>query len=233
MGESVQITDEEEKPRLNKKQLTEDALYGLAKGIGGTVLKNFAGLKLEGEENIPYRGKAILTTISKNVIRDMLIISQLTARKIHFMLPAKLMRHQVAGPIFKSLGMIRGTESKDDTEPIDRVFEIINEKGDLVAMTPEAKYDRDIQVKSVAGIIKFAVAANAPIIPLAVTSEKTKLFNLISIDGIKVKVGKAIPVSKNLNREKFRDQRYELAEDIVNIIDSLKYTPPPEEEEEE
>ena len=229
MAQNVVIS-EEEKSRLNKKQLQEDALYGLAKAVGGAVLKNFAGLKLEGEENIPYRGRAILTTISKNVIRDMLIISQLTGRKIHFMLPAKLMKHQVAGPIFKSLGMIKGTESKDDTEPIDRVFEIINEKGDLVAMTPEAKYDRDIQVKSVAGIIKFAVAANAPIIPIAVTKEKAKLFNLISIDGIKVKVGKPIPVSKNLNREKYRDQRYELAEDIVNIIDSLKYTPEQDEE---
>jgi 1-acyl-sn-glycerol-3-phosphate acyltransferase len=229
MAQNAAIS-EEEKPRLDKKQLQEDALYGLAKAVGGTVLKNFAGLKLEGEENIPYRGKAILTTISKNVIRDMLIIAQLTGRKIHFMLPAKLMKHQVAGPLFKSLGMIRGTENKDDTEPIDKVFEIINEKGDLVAMTPEAKYDRDIQVKSVAGIIKFAVAANAPIIPLAVTSEKTKLFNLIPIDGIKVKVSKAIPVSKNLNREKYRDQRYELAEDIVNIIDSLKYTPEEDEE---
>jgi len=229
MAQNVVIS-EEEKSRLNKKQLQEDALYGLAKAVGGAVLKNFAGLKLEGEENIPYRGRAILTTISKNVIRDMLIISQLTGRKIHFMLPAKLMKHQVAGPIFKSLGMIKGTESKDDTEPIDRVFEIINEKGDLVAMTPEAKYDRDIQVKSVAGIIKFAVAANAPIIPIAVTKEKANLFNLISIDGIQVKVGKPIPVSKNLNREKYRDQRYELAEDIVNIIDSLKYTPEQDEE---
>jgi len=53
--------------------------------------------------------------------------------------------------------------------------------------------------------------------------EKTKM-------GIKVKVGKPIPVSKNLNREKYRDQRYELAEDIVNIIDSLKYTPEQDEE---
>ena len=65
MAQNVAISEDEEKPRLNKKQLQEDALYGLAKGIGGTVLKNFAGLKLEGEENIPYRGKAILTTISK------------------------------------------------------------------------------------------------------------------------------------------------------------------------
>lgn len=230
MSKNIIVSEENEKPKLNKKQLTEDVLYSVAKGIGSVALKNFAGLKIEGEENIPYRGKAILTAICKNVVRDMLILSQVTGRKIHFMLPAKLMRHQIAGPIFKSLGMIRGTENKDDNEPIEKVFEIINEKGDLVAMTPDAKYDRDVQVKSIAAIIKFAVAANAPIIPIAIMGEKTKLFNLIPIEGFKVKVGKPIPVSRKLGRDKYRDQRYELAEDIVNIIDSLKYTPEEDED---
>ncbi|MFX0069925.1 MAG: lysophospholipid acyltransferase family protein [Candidatus Hermodarchaeota archaeon] len=225
MSENMVVPEENEKPKLNKNQLMEDVLYSLTKGVGGEILKNFAGLKIEGEEKIPYRGKAILTTISKNALRDMLIISQLTGRKVHFMVSPKLMKHQIAGPLLKSIGMIRGTENKDDTEPIDKVFEILNVKGDLVGMTPSAKHDRDIQVKSVAGIIKFAVAANTPIIPLAIFTEKTKLFNLIPIDGIKVKVGDPISVSKNLNREKYRDQRYELAEDIVNIIDSLRYVP--------
>jgi 1-acyl-sn-glycerol-3-phosphate acyltransferase len=219
------IAPEEEKQRFDKNQLMEDALYGLTKGLAGTILKNFAGLKVEGEEHIPYRGKAILTTISKNALRDMVIISQLTGRKVHFMVDPKMMKHQIAGPLLKSLGMIRGTESKEDTEPIDKVFEILNVKGDLVGMTPSAKHDRDIQIKSIAGIIKFAVAADAPIIPLAIFSEKTKLFNLIDIKGIKVKAGEPIRLPKKLNRDKYRDQRYELAEDIVNIIESLRYSP--------
>jgi 1-acyl-sn-glycerol-3-phosphate acyltransferase len=225
MVENTAQTQEKEKPKFNQKELMGDVLYGLTKGIGGYFLKNFAGLKIEGEENIPYIGKAILTTISKNAMRDMLIISQITGRKIHFMLSPKLMKHQIAGPILKTLGMIRGTENKDDTEPIDKVFEILNQKGNLVAMTPEAKYDRDVQIKSMAGIIKFAVAADAPIIPIAVFSQKTKLFNMIDINGLRVRIGDPIRVSKNLNRDKNREQRYELAEDIVNIIDSLKYIP--------
>ena len=63
-------------------------------------------------------------------------------------------------------------------------------------MTPEARLDREIQVKLMAGIIKFAVAGKAPIIPLAIFSEKTKLFNLIPISGLKVKVGNPIKVLK-------------------------------------
>ena len=213
---------EEEKPRFSKKQLTGDLLYAAAKGISGLALKTFANLKTEGEENIPLIGKAIITTISKDPIQDMLIITQLTGRKIHFMVNPKLMKHQVAGPIFKTLGMFRSTLNKDDTEPIDKVFEILNEKKNLVGMTVEAKRGREIHIKSMAGIIKFAIAANTPIIPVAVFNESSKLFNMIPVKGLKVRVGTPLKVERKLNRERYRDQRYELAEDIVDIIEALR-----------
>ena len=220
-----QISDEKtsgEKPKLDTKQLMNDALYGAVKGIGGFALKLFTNLVIEGKENIPMIGKAIITTISKNVMRDMLIISQVTGRKIHFMVSAKLMKHQIAGPVLKNLGMIRGTESKEDTEPVEKILEILNNTPDLVGMTPEAKLDRETQIKSMASIIKFAVAADAPIIPLVIYSEKTKLFDMINASGLKVKVGTPLKVEKRLNRDKYHDERYELAGDIINIIESLK-----------
>jgi len=222
--------EKEEKPKLDTKALVGDLLYSAIKGIGGIALKGLADLKVEGAENIPILGKAILTTISKNVFRDMLVISQLTGRKVHFMLHPKIMAYPIAGQLLKTIGMIRGTKDKEDTEPIDNVFRILNEKGDLVAMTPEARFDREIQVKSMAGIIKFAVAGKSPIIPLAIHTENTKLFNLIPIPGLRVKVGNPISVSSKLTREKYRTERYELAEELLNIIDNLQIIPEYEEE---
>ncbi|MCK4688365.1 MAG: 1-acyl-sn-glycerol-3-phosphate acyltransferase [Candidatus Lokiarchaeota archaeon] len=229
MEESIPVS--EEKDKLDTKALATDAFYAAVKGIGGLFLKAFTNLNIEGDENIPIRGKAILTTVSKNIMRDMLVISQLSGRKVHFMLDPKLMKHQIAGPVLKALGMIRGTESKEDTEPIDKVFEILNEKGDLVAMTPEAKLDREIQIKSMAAIIKFAVVGEAPIIPVAIFTEKTKILNMFTGDGLKVKVGTPLKVEKRLTREKYRSERYELAEDIINIIDSLVEHPETEQNE--
>jgi 1-acyl-sn-glycerol-3-phosphate acyltransferase len=229
MEETAPIS--EEKDKIDAKALATDFFYAAVKGIGGLLLRAFTNLTIEGDENIPIRGKAILTTVSKNIMRDMLIVSQLSGRKIHFMLDPKLMRHAIAGPILKSLGMIRSTESKEDTEPIDKVFEILNEKGDLVAMTPEAKLDREVQIKSMAAIIKFAVAGDAPIIPVAIFTEKTKILNMFTGDGLKAKVGSPIKVEKRLTREKYRPERYELAEDIINIIDSLVEHPETEQEE--
>jgi 1-acyl-sn-glycerol-3-phosphate acyltransferase len=229
MSEDPAPEIKEEGEKLNPMAIATDVLYGAVKGLSGLFFKAFMDLKIEGQENIPLRGKAILTTVTPNIIRDMLIISQVTGRKIHFMLDPKLMKHQIAGPVLKSLGMIRGTESKEDTEPIDKVFEILNEKGDLVGMTPESRHDREVQIKSMAAIIKFAVVGEAPIVPIAIYTEKTKILNLFTGDGIKVKIGTPLKCEKRLNREKYRAERYELAEDIINIIDALKERPETEE----
>ena len=216
----------EEKPKFDKKALISDVLYGAVKGLGLAALTSFANLRVEGEENIPYRGKALLTTTSKDgntVLLDMLILTQVSSRKIHFMVHPKIMGNKLYGPILKQLGMIRGTRDKEDTEPIEKIFEILNEKGNLVGMTPFG--NDEVKIKSMAAIIKFAIAGQAPIIPVAIYYENIKLFNLIPSKGIVVKVGIPITVEKRLNREKFRDERYELAEDIINIIDSLKAKP--------
>jgi len=224
MNENTSIEIEPESDKLNPKVIATDVLYGAVKGLSGLFFKAFMNLRIEGKENIPVRGKAILTTVAKDIIRDMLIISQVSGRKIHFMIDPKMMKHQILGPVLKSLGMIRGTESKDDTEPIEKIFEILNQKGDLVAMTPEGKRDREVQVKSMAAIIKFAIATDAPIIPIAISMEKAKILNMFTGDAIKITVGTSLRVEKRLNREKYRSERYELAEDIIRIIEKLGET---------
>ena len=226
-------TEEKEtkgKDKLNSKNLMKDILYAAVKGIGGFGLEAFADLKIEGKENVPIIGKAILTTVSENAMRDMAIISQVSGRRIHFMVYHKLMKHQLYGPVLKTLGMFRSTLDKDDTIPIDKVFHYLNETGDLVAMTPESKLTPEVQVKAMAGIIKFAVAATAPIIPIAIYTEKAKILNLIDTTGIRVKVGTPLKVEKRLSRPKYRDERYELAADIIKIIDSLRVHPETEQE---
>ena len=225
MVETTQEPETSGREKTISKDVMEDFLYAAVKGFSGLGLSTMTDLKIEGKENIPYRGKAILTTISDNTLRDIAIISQTTGRRIHFMVHHKMMKHQIYGPVLKTLGMFRSTIDKDDTEPIDMVFKYLNEEGDLVAMTPESKLEPEIQVKAMAGIIKFAVAGVAPIIPLAIYTEKTKIMGIFDGQGIRVKIGTPLKVEKRLNREKYRDERYELAEDILKIIDTLKAKP--------
>ncbi|MFX1455941.1 MAG: lysophospholipid acyltransferase family protein [Promethearchaeota archaeon] len=219
----------EDQNKVNPKVIATDVLYGAVKGLSGLFFKAFMNLQVEGKENIPIRGKAIVTTVAHDIIRDMLILSQATGRKIHFMIDPKMMKHQILGPVLKSLGMIKGTESKEDQEPIQKLFEILNERGDLVGMTPEGKRDREMQIKQMAAIIKFAITTDSPIIPIAIAMEKAKILNMFKGDAIKIKVGTPLRIEKRLNRDKYRDERYELAEDIINIIEKLGETPEIEE----
>jgi 1-acyl-sn-glycerol-3-phosphate acyltransferase len=214
----------EDPNKVNPKVIATDVLYGAVKGLSGLFFKTFMNLRIEGKDNIPVRGKAIVTTVAHDMIRDMLILSQVTGRKIHFMIDPKMMKHQILGPVLKSLGMIKGTESKEDSEPIEKLFEILNQKGDLVGMTPEGKRDREMQIKQMAAIIKFAITTASPIIPIAITMEKAKILNMFTGDTIKITVGTPLHVEKRLNRDKYRDERYELAEDIIKIIDKLGET---------
>ena len=126
MEENLETPVEDEtkgKDKLISKDLMEDVFYAAVKGIGAFGLSAFADFKIEGKQNVPLMGKAILTTISDNALRDMLIISQVSGRRIHFMVHHKLMKNQMYGPILKSLGMFRSTLDKEDTEPIDKVFD--------------------------------------------------------------------------------------------------------------
>ncbi len=214
----------EDPNKLNPKVIATDVLYGAVKGLSGLFFKVFMNLRIEGKDNIPVRGKAIVTTVAYDMIRDMLILSQVTGRKIHFMITPKMMKHQILGPVLKSLGMIKGTESKEDSEPIEKLFDILNNKGDLVGMTPEGKRDREMQVKQMAAIIKFAITTDSPIIPIAITMEKAKILNMFTGDAIKITVGTPLRVEKRLNRDKYRNERYELAEDIIKIIEKLGET---------
>ena len=212
----------EEVQRLNKKALTGDLLYGAAKSIGGAALRMFNKLVIDGKDNIPMFGKAILVTISKNPMLDMVVITQLTGRKVHFMVNPKLMKAPVVGPALKTLGMFRSTLNKEDKEPVEKVFDILNNKGNLVAMTPEARLSDEVQLKSVAAIIKFAVAAEAPIVPLAIYSETEALWGIIPVTRLRVRIGKPIKMEKKLNRERYREERYKQAEEIIRIVYKLQ-----------
>ncbi|MGV9198285.1 MAG: lysophospholipid acyltransferase family protein [Promethearchaeia archaeon] len=223
----------EESSKIDKNEIMNDILYGATKGLGKLMFKYVNNLKIEGKENVPMRGKAILTTISKNPIRDMVLISQVSGRKIHFMLDPKLMKQKVVGPFLKRLGMFRSTLDKDDKEPINKVFEILNEKKELVAMTPEEKLGRETIIKAMASIIKFAIAGDAPIVPIAIYQRTNKLLNLIPTNTLVVRVGTPVKLDRKLNRDKYRPKRYEAAEEIVNIIEHLANETPVDDTEKE
>ncbi|MBD3187695.1 hypothetical protein GF325_12745 [Candidatus Bathyarchaeota archaeon] len=200
----------EEKNLLN---FTDELTYlGLRKMID--FLKNtFIPMEIEGKEFIPDFQPAIITSIVQEPI-DLLLATSLTPRKIHFMFPAKLYESPGMKPILDSIGAFRSTKSKDDMEPIQNVIKFINEDQDFVAMIPIDDGSREKLVKQFAGIIKFAAGIPTHIIPYVGDSIREYTLG----NTIRMKVAEPIKVDKKISR----DDRYMLAERIIDIILGMK-----------
>jgi len=196
----------------------DEMFYSGVKAIAGLGIQNILSYKVEGKENIPIMGKAILLTIADNVIADIAAIMNLSERPVHFMVSAKMFETPVLGSVLDGLGMYRSTTNKDDLEPVQKTLHYLNEEAALVAMTPEAKLDPELQIKTVASIMKFAIVAKAPIIPVAISGTKSLGWK----KQLLVKVGAPIPIPNELNRGKKKDERYAKAKEIVDTILSMK-----------
>ncbi len=196
----------------------DEMFYSGVKTVAGLGIQNILDYKVDGKDNIPIVGKAILVTIADNVIADMAVVMQLTDRPVHFMMSPKLFETPVLSSVLDGLGMYRSTKDRDDMEPVTKTMHYLNEEAALVAMTPEAKAEPEVQVKTLASIIKFAIAGSAPIIPIAIKGTKSLGWK----KPLSVKVGVPIPIPADLNREKKRDERYAKAKEIVDLINSMK-----------
>src|SRR5271157_936260 len=206
---------------LKKMPLLEkidDMFYNSVKVAAGLGIQNILKFTVDGKENIPVVGKAILLTIADNPIADMAVIIQLSGRQIHFMMSPKLFKTPGLHTVLDSLGMYRSTKDKDDQEPVERTMHYLNVEGALVAMTPEEKLEPDVQVKTVASILKFAIAAKAPIVPIALHGTKSLGWK----KSLKVKCPAPIEIPSQLQREKKRDERYAKAKEIVDLIHEMK-----------
>ena len=210
-------------PLLEK---VDEMFYSSVKVLAGLGINNILNFKVEGKENIPIVGKAILVTIADNIIADMAVIMHLAERPVHFMLSPKLFETPILSSVLDGLGMYRSTRDKEDMEPVEKTLHYLNEESALVAMTPEAKLEPEIQVKTLASIIKFAIAGSAPIIPIAIKGTKSLGWK----KPLSVKVGSPIAIPPDLNREKKRDERYAKAKEIVDLINSMKESLVQEEE---
>ncbi|MFX0098119.1 MAG: lysophospholipid acyltransferase family protein [Candidatus Hodarchaeota archaeon] len=185
----------------------------------------FIPMKIEGNENVPDFKPAILTTIADQPI-DMFLVTALSPRKIHLMLPYKMFQTPGLKPLLESIGAYRSTKDKDDMEPIQQTLHLLNEKQDLVAMIPIDDGEREKLVKTFGGgIVKIASGVGVPIIPYV--STPLKYFKLGK--EMKFNIGEPIMVKSRLSR----DERYAIANDMVDKLLKMKedLRDKPEEEE--
>lgn len=134
----------------------------------------FAGLGLkfdiQGEENIPLTGGAVLS-INHTSYLDF-ALSGIPAhrrgkRLVRFMAKESVFRHRVSGPLMRGMKHIpvdRNSGSQAFREAV-RVLKA----GELVGVFPEATMSRSMDIKPIkSGAVRMAIAGGVPIIPMCV-----------------------------------------------------------------
>lgn len=192
----------------------DDLFYNFTKRSLELLVNNIYNFKVRGVENIPNNGEVGVMLITQSVSKlDYLIGSCIIPEKIHFMIDEKTYKTPIVSTLLQSLGFFRQPAAKTDFGPILHIKDLLKNKK-IVGVFPDTK-SKEKMVGTIAGILKMAIDGKPTIIvPLAIKGTDTP-FPPVDIN---VLIGKPIGP---INRMK-REDRYQMAEKIYDIIKDLK-----------
>jgi 1-acyl-sn-glycerol-3-phosphate acyltransferase len=133
--------------------------------------------KVEGDDNIPVQGAAILACNHVSFV-DAVLLMAASPRPIYFVMDHRIFRVPVLGALFRLAKAIPIAPQKDDPRVYAAAFERaaqVLRGGDLLAIFPEGGITKDGQLQEFkGGIMKIIERARqegveAPVIPMALT----------------------------------------------------------------
>ena len=173
--------------------------------------------KVQGDENLPTTGAAILACNHVSFI-DAVLLMAASPRPIYFVMDHRIFRVPVLGWLFRLAKAIPIAPYKEDPATYEAAFERANQvlrEGDLLAIFPEGGITKDGQLQEFkGGIMKILDRArdegiHAPVIPMALTNLWGSYFSRIEQGGAMVRpfrrgfysrvglnVGPAVPASE-------------------------------------
>jgi 1-acyl-sn-glycerol-3-phosphate acyltransferase len=158
----------EEAHRLAREKGVSRPLYLLARMILTPFLMIWFRMRVEGEENIPAHGAAIVAPNHKS-FWDSFFIAVATTRHLRFMGKTELFQGW-AGPLLVRLGAFPVRRGEADADALETARTVL-QQGGLLALFPEGTRVRDPEglgsPKRGAG--RLALDTGAPLVPAAIT----------------------------------------------------------------
>lgn len=141
-------------------------LYSFIKKIFVLIFKLLSKWQVEGWENIPKSGPAILIS-NHSSYWDPVVLGTICPKKLHFMAKSELFKVPVFSALIKNFGAFPVDRHKSDRAALKAAIEIV-ERGDFLGMFPEGTRIRTGNVGEFKmGAAMIASRTNAPLIPVA------------------------------------------------------------------
>lgn len=194
------------------------AVYNVLRFLFHLLFLTVFRWKVEGEENIPTHGGAI---IAPNHISlwDPPLMGAALSRRIHFMAKEELFSYPVFSWIITRLKAFPVKRGAADRNAIRTAVTLL-EQGELVGLFPEGtRGKKGVLGPAEPGVLMIAVKANVPIIPVAIIgTDKVGRFPILFPRFI-VRFGKPLTVPPGkLSREETEVQGRRVMAEIAALL---------------
>ncbi len=176
--------------------MDEFLLYKIVRPIIKTYMFLAYRPKYVGIDNIPSKGRVVLSGNHTNILDCWLIMSS-TKRTVHFLGKDSLSKG-FKGLIFKNLGVIFVNRKIHDKEALKKAKDVLN-KDKVIGIFPEGTINREKKEPTLPfkiGSVKMSYDTNSLLIPFVITG-KYKLFN----NNLKIEFLKPMKIKENLSEE--------------------------------
>jgi len=191
-------------------------LYSFAVTIFFYIFKYLCRWKIEGTENIPKEGPAVV--VANHVSYwDAVVLAVAIPRRIYFMGHSGLFKIPVFAQIIKALGAFPVDREKSDRAALRAAMEILN-RGDVLGIFPEGTRVRDGNLGNFKmGAAMIAAKTNAPLVPVALINTPN-IFSRGFFRPFKVVIKEAVYVAKEEGQKVTSQQLEDISNDIRQQI---------------
>jgi 1-acyl-sn-glycerol-3-phosphate acyltransferase len=152
----------------------------LLRFLAWVLMHSIYRLRVDGIENIPGKGPALLTCNHVSFV-DPIIIAAVCRRPVRFIMDASIFRTPGLSLVFRGMKAIPVAPAKKDPVVYERAFEVVRQEladGQLVCIFPEGRLSPDGELGPFrAGMMRILEETPVPVIPMAVAGLWGSMFS--------------------------------------------------------
>jgi 1-acyl-sn-glycerol-3-phosphate acyltransferase len=143
-------------------------VYHAVKDLARLLCRLYFRVRVEGAENIPSTGAAILAPVHRSFIDFLIVGTVTTRRKVFFMAKDDLWHSRLLGAFLDSFGAFPVNREGADRLALDRSRDVL-ERGELLIVFPEGTRRAGPKIEHLhEGAAFLSARTGAPIIPIGV-----------------------------------------------------------------
>lgn len=195
--------------------------YRSVRYLVGLIVKVLRGFGVEGRENIPERGGAIIASNHRSYV-DPPVVTAAISRELYFLAKRELFGNKVFGGLISSLNAVPISRDKIDRKGLKGAIEILNQ-GNLLLVFPEGtRSKKDDFLEPKLGVGKLALEAGVPIVPTLVSNTRHFLKNIFTGRKVKVSFGEPLNLDYLKGFTKDKQGYQEIANEVMSRIKNLR-----------